>query len=330
MNNYEMYDILPNGVVVFEDSKVNYINQHIVDIFNLGDFELNICIEIIIRTIQIENELELFEFFCNNCYFTHNKKMIQISHSKIDKMDIFSFMLIENSLLKDDLLCGSNECKKSEIDEKIAAHFKLKNIKKIGILTFYKGLPLKNIGTIIRVNSNSIEVKVDKKHNISLLDKDDVILIANKNKSLPVIYGHVEKSQKDIFTIKNFTLTKDDMHLRKNVRIKPENDIFIHLEDKKFQVYDLSEDGLSVHVDLVEDENLLKSKKSLDLVFFDKVAHVNTEYLKTVYNDSGEILKIIFKMYNSSESATIMKGYLMQRQNEVIKEIHQFIDKNPS
>ena len=325
-----MYDILPNGVIVFENSKVNYINQHIIDIFNLSDFDLNICIDIIIRTMQIDNELELFEFFCNNCYFTHNKKVIQISHSKIDKIDMFSFILIENSLLKDKLLCESNECRKSEIDEKIATHFKLKNIKKIGILTFYKGLPLKNIGTIIRVNSNSIEVKVDKKHNISLLDKDDVILISNKNKSLPVIYGHVEKSQRDIFTIKNFILTKDDMHLRKNVRIKPENDIFIHLEDKKFQVYDLSEKGVSVYVDLVEDENLLQSKKSLDLVFFDKIAHVNTEYLKTVYNDNGDILKVIFNMYNVSDSATIIKDYLMQRQNEVIKEIHEYIKNTPS
>ena len=327
MDNYEAYDILPNGIVVFKDSKVDYINQHIIDIFNLGDFDLNNCIEIIIKTIEIENELELFHFFCENSYFTHNEKVVQISHSRIDNIDIFSFVLLERSLLKDELLSNSKERKKADIDEKVIKHFKLKNIKKVGILTLYKGLPLKNIGTIIRINRDSIEIKVDKKHHISLLNKDDVILIANKNKSLPVIYGHVEKSQRDIFTIKNFTLTKDDMHLRKNVRIKPENDMYIQLEDKTFQVYDLSEMGVSLHVTNSEDENLLKSKKSLDLILFDKIAHVNTEYLKTVHNKDGKILKIIFNMYNTSQSATTIKDYLMQRQNEVIKEIHEFIKR---
>lgn len=325
INNYEAYDSLPNGVIIFKNSKIEYINQHIIDIFNLGVFSLNNSIDIIMKTIDIDDETELFNFFCNNDYFSHNNKIIQISHSKYDEIDIFSFISVESSLLKDDVFSDSQKSDKAEIDNKVAEHFKLNNIKKVGILTFYKGLPLNNIGTIVRINSDSIEVKVDQKHNISLLDRNDVIIIANKSKSSPAIHGHVEKNQRNIFTITNFTLTKNNMHRRKYVRIKPEDDILIKLDDKEFKIYDLSEKGVSIHVDNSEDEKLLKTKKSLDLIFFDKVIHINTEYLKTVYDDNGEMLKIIFNMYNVSETANIIKDYLMTRQNEILMEIHSYM-----
>ena len=328
MKNYEAYDLLPSGIMIFKNNKVEYVNQHILDVFNIGIFSMKNSIEIIMKTISIENEDELFYFFSNNEYFTHNEKVIQVERSKYEDIDIFSFTLIKKSLLRDDVFSDAKTANKISIDHEIAEYFKLNNIKKVGVLTFYKGLPLKNIGNIVRVNNDSIEIQVDPKHNISLLDRNDVLIIINKSKSSSAIRGYVERNINNVFTIKDFALTTDDMHLRNNVRIKPEDDIFFRINDREYKIYDLSENGVSVYAQTQEDEGILKKKKSLDLVFFDKTVHINSEYLKTVYSENGEILKIIFNMFNSSDITLLIKNYLMKRQNEIIKEIHNYIKEN--
>jgi len=330
MENFVAFDILPNGLMIFKNKKVEYINQHILDILNISFLSKKNSIDIIMKTMEITDEDGLFYFFINNDYFIHNGRVVQIEHTRYDELEIFAFMLINHSLIKAEADCNIKKSKKINIDQKIAEHFKLHNIRKVGVLTFYKGLPLKNIGHIIRINSDSIEVRVDSKHKISLKERDDILLIVNKKRRSSALHGYVTEKNNNTFIIKNFTLTKDDMHLRNAVRIKPEQDMQIKIGTKEFQIYDISENGISIYIDSIEDEDLLKNKKSIDLLFNNKTLHVNIEYLKTIVNDNGCVLKIIFSMFNTGDVALQIKNYIVKRQNEIIKEIHNYLkqDKN--
>lgn len=253
---------------------------------------------------------------------------MQIEHTRYDELEIFAFMLINPSLIKAEADCNIKKSKKINIDQKIAEHFKLHNIRKVGVLTFYKGLPLKNIGHIIRINSDSIEIRVDSKHKISLKERNDILLIVNKKRRSSALHGYVTEKNNNTFIIKNFTLTKDNMHLRNAVRIKPEQDMQIKIGTKEFQIYDISENGISIYIDSIEDEDLLKNKKSIDLLFNNKTLHVNIEYLKTIFNDNGCVLKIIFSMFNTGDVALQIKNYIAKRQNEIIKEIHNYLKQD--
>lgn len=327
MNDFSLFDLLPNGLLVFENKKIEYINQHILDILNIGYLNKKSSIDVMLRTMSISKEEDLFHFFIKHNYFIHNGKVVQIEHTRYDELDIFSFMLIDPSLVKTESLKNAKKSRKINIDKKVAEHFELNNIRKVGVLTFYKGLPLKNIGQVLRINSDSIEIMVDPKHKISLLERDDIILIMNKKSNVSALHGYVEKSNENVFTVKNFTLTKDDMHLRRSVRIKPELDMFVKIDKKELPVYDISEKGISIKVHNKEDEELLKKYKSMDLFFHDYKLHINVEYLKTVWDDSGDIVKIIFLMYNTGDTASNIHNYVVARQNEIIKEIHMYRKK---
>lgn len=327
MEDFSTYDFLPNGLMIFKNKKVEYVNKYILNILNISFLSKKKSIDIIMKTMEIDDEDGLFYFLNNHDYFIHNGKIVQIEHTNYNEMEIFSFMIINPSLINKEPDNDLKKSKKINIDQEIAEHFKLNNIRKINVLTFYKGLPLKNIGEVVRINSDSIEITVDSKHKISLLERDDIILISNEKKGSSVLHGHVENHNNNVFTIKKFTLAKDEMHLRNSIRIKPEQDLSIKIDTKEFKVYDISQKGMSIYVDSMEDEELLKSKKSIDLFFHNKVLHVNIEYLKTVYNDSGDMLKIIFSMFNTGAVASYINNYIMERQNEIIKEVHSYLNK---
>ena len=320
MEDFALFDLLPNGLLVFKNKKIEYINQHILELLNISFLSKENAIEILLKTMDISTQENLYLFFAKHNYFDHNGKVVQIEHSVNDDLDIFSFMLINSSLLKTKQ--SMSRSKKINIDQKIAEHFKIKNISKVGVLTLYKGLPLKSIGEILRINSDSIEIIIDSKHKISLHERDDIILIMNKKRDFSVLHGYVAKNHNDIFTINNFTLTKDNMHLRNSIRIKPELDMSIVLNKENYSVYDISKNGISIKIDNKEDEEILKNTKSMNLFFCDEKIHINVEYLKTVYDDSGDIIKIIFFMFNTKETLSFIDNYLMDRQNEIIKEIH--------
>ena len=324
MIDFKTFDILPNGIIVFKNEKIEYINQYLLDAISIGNFSIKNSIEIIIKILDVQSEEELLLFFNNNDYFHTENKVIQIEGIQYDDYHIFSFMHINEDIVTRAIATVSSSGDKDNyIDEEIAQHFKLNNIKNVVVLTFYKGIPLKNIGKILRVNADSIEVVVDSKHNISLLERDDVLLITNTKKGTAALHGDVVSSNSSTFTIKNFYISKDDMHLREGVRVKPDRDIVVNVNEEEYKAYDISEKGISIYINSEEEEKKLKDLTSLNVVLDEKELELSVRYLKTI-SDNGNILKIIFIINTIGDDSKKLNQYIVNKQNEILREIHQY------
>lgn len=321
--DFNLFDILPNGVIVFRDEKIEYINKHLLDILSIGYFSDKNAIAILSKMLNVKDEKGMQSFFNNNDYFLTKNKVIQIEYSNFDEYYIYSFMNINQDLFvgKAKLIPEVND--ENNIDSNVAKHFKIHNIKKIMVLTFYKGIPIKKVGKIMKINKDSIDIKVDKKHNISLLNRDDVLLISNKNPSASILHGHIISNKNNIFKIKNFNLSKNDMHLRDGLRIKPDRDMIVKIDDKEFKVYDISNRGISLYIDSVELKEKLKHIKSLKVLLDDEKLHLSVSYLKTII-ENEKILKIIFKISAMGEDISKLKYYITEKQNEILREIYKF------
>ncbi|MCW8894983.1 MAG: hypothetical protein OQK48_01345 [Sulfurimonas sp.] len=324
MTDFSLFDILPNGVLIFKNKKIEYINQHLTDILSIGYFSRKNSVEIILRILNVKSEDDLFDFFINHDYFSSKKKVIQIEHSRHAEYDVFTFTLINDLLLKKDLQVNATT-QKVYIDEKVAKHFKLNNIQKVNVLTFYKGVPIKNIGKIIRIKTDSIEVVVNSKHSISLLERDDILLMMNTKKGASVLHGSVVDHNKNTFTIKNFYLSNDDMHLRNGLRVKSDNNMIINVNEQNFRVYDISTRGISIYISSTEEEELLKSTKSAKLFLDDKVLNLSMRYLKTI-TENDKILKIVFIISSTENDKSILNQYIVNKQNKILREIHDYVE----
>lgn len=323
MKDFSLFNTLPMGVMVFKNQKVEFINQHILDVLSIGYFSSKNAIELIVKIFNVKDEDNLFLFLSNNDYFDVGSKRIQIEHNRYEDFDIFAFSRINSSLASKVSPEKINLNKKIYIDEKVAKHFKLNNIQKVKVLTLYKGVPLKNYGKIIRINADSIEVLVEPKHRISLLEGRDILLLVNTKKGTSVLHGDVIKNDNNLFTIKNFYLSKNDMHLRDGLRVKLSADSTIEAGSREFEVYDISMKGISIKIQNSEEEEFLKERKSLKLLLEGSELHLGLKYLKTISKDE-KILKIIFLISTSSDDALKLNAFIVKRQNEILREIHEY------
>lgn len=309
--------------MIFKNQKVEFINQHILDVLSIGYFSTKNAVELIVKILDVKDEQDLFLFLSNHDYFDTRTKRIQIEHSRYEDYDLFTFARINDSIAQKVHLDGASASKKADIDEKVAKLFKLNNVKKVKVMTLYKGVPLKNYGKIIRVNMDSIEVIVEPKHRISLLERDDILLIVNTKKGTSVLHGEVVKSDKNVFTIKNFYLSKEDVHLRDGLRVKFSTSTIAKTGGREFEVYDISMKGISIKINSSEEEEFLKERKFLKLFLEESELHLNLKYLKTV-KDNGKILKIIFLISLNSEDTSVLNQFIVKRQNEILREIHEY------
>ena len=322
MKDFKLFDILPNGVIVFKDKKVNYINKYLLDILGVGYFSIKNSIEIILRMLDVKDEEAMFLFLNSHDYFKTKNKTIQISYSCYEDYYIYSLLSIDQSLLKKDIKTEQiND--KIYIDETVSKHFKLKNITKLIALTFYKGMPLKKIAKVNRINQDSIELLVDAKHNISLEEDNEIILISNMKTNSSVLHGTVVSAHNNIFIIKNFYLSKEDKHLRNELRVKPDRKVIVIVDDNEYEVYDLSKKGISLYIDTADKEELLKPTKFMQLMLDNSVINLSVKYLKTITQDSKP-LKIIFIISTIAHDDILINKYIVNKQNEIIREIHKF------
>jgi len=309
--------------MIFKNQKVEFINQHILDVLSIGYFSTKNAVELIVKILDVKDEQDLFLFLSNHDYFDTQTKRIQIEHSRYEDYDVFTFARINSPMAEKIPLDSANLNKKVDIDEKVAKLFKLNNIKKVKVMTLYKGVPLKNYGKIIRVNMDSIEVIVEPKHRISLLERADILLIVNTKKGTSVLHGEVVKSDKNVFTIKNFYLSKEDVHLRDGLRVKFSTSTIAKTGGREFEVYDISMKGISIKISSSEEEEFLKERKFLKLFLEESELHLNLKYLKTV-SDNGNILKIVFLISANSEDSLKLNQFIVKRQNEILREIHEY------
>lgn len=324
MKDFSLFDTLPIGVMVFKNKKVEFINQHILDVLSVGYFSKKNSIELIVKIVDVKDEETLFHFFNNRDHFDINTKRIQIERSRYEDHDIFAFMRINPSIATKIIFDDSSQInKKADIDEKVAKLFKLNNIQKVKVMTLYKGVPLKNYGKIVRINKDSIEIIVEPKQRISLLERDDILLLINTKKGKSVLHGHVVKSDNNLFTIKNFYLSKHDVHLRDGLRVKFSNSTIAKASNREFEVYDISMKGISIKISSEEEEEFLKARSSLKIFLEDDELHLNLKYLKTIC-ENDNILKIIFLISLNSEDSSKLNQFIVKRQNEILREIHEY------
>jgi|GEM_PF-1645961 len=339
MDNLEAFNLLGNGVITFKNKKIEHINQYMLEVLNIEFLSKKNGIDIFLKTINIENEENLFLFFCNYEYFKYIGKTIIISQKKYDNLDIFSFMLITHSLLgtiqnyEKEHVLDHKKVDTINIDSKVAKFYKVNEISQITVLTLYKGLPLKNLGKILRLSENSIEILVDHKHHISLLQSDDILLISNTKRGKFVVHGHVANTHENIFTINNFVLVKKDAHLRQSIRIKPTFKVIVEVTDTnykvlEFTVHDLSEKGISIAISKEEEEEFLKNKTSMSITLYEDKLPIQTKYLKTIYNKDGQVIKIIFLIISINKSSKKIHEYLTKQQNNIINEVHNYATSN--
>lgn len=323
MKDFSLFNILPTGVMIFKNQKVEFINQHILDVLSIGYFSTKNAVELIVKIFDVKDEEELCIFLSNHDFFDTQTKRIQIEQNRYEDYDVFTFSRINIPMAEKIPLDSTNLNKKVDIDEKVAKLFKLNNIKKVKVMTLYKGVPIKNYGKIIRVNMDSIEVIVEPKHRISLLERDDILLIVNTKKGSSVLHGYVVKSDKNVFKIKNFYLSKEDVHLRDGLRVKFSTSTIAKTGGREFEVYDISMKGISIKISRSEEEEFLKERKFLKLFLEESELHLNLKYLKTV-RDNEKILKIIFLISLNSEDTSVLNQFIVKRQNEILREIHEY------
>jgi hypothetical protein len=324
MRDFSLFDTLPIGVMVFKNKKVEFINQHILDVLSIGYFSKKNSIELIVKIVDVKDEETLFHFFNNRDHFDINTKRMQIERSRYEDYDIFVFMRINPSIATKIIFDENSQInKKADIDEKIAKLFKLNNIQKVKVMTLYKGVPLKNYGKIVRINNDSIEVIVEPKQRISLLEKDDILLLINTKKGKSVLHGQVVKSDNNLFTIKNFYLSKHDVHLRDGLRVKFDTSTSAKAGNREFEVYDISMKGISIKISSEEEEEFLKDRSSIKFYLEDDELHLNLKYLKTI-SENDNILKIIFLISLKSEDSSKLNQFIVKRQNEILREIHEY------
>lgn len=324
MSYFSLFDSLPSGVIVFKDSKVVFISQHILDVLNLNYLSKKNALHILCKTLSVDKENELFDFFSTHDFFANNNKVIQINHSRDGKYDIFLFTRIFDPIVSHNIIKEKIVPPRKYIDEKVAEYFKINKLERVQILTFYKGIPLKNFAKILRVSNEAIELDVDRKHLISLKEKNEITIIYNEKKSSSVIIGEIVDSKETRFTIQNFYLAKEGMHQRDGIRVKTNGALFILVNGHEFEVYDISAKGISVFLQNQEEEKLLKRQRATTLLINNEMLEIDLEYIKTVYEDE-KILKIIFGMYTTQSSKKRIEEYLTSKQNEILREIHQFL-----
>lgn len=323
LDHISIYDYLPNAVIVFDAGRVEYMNTHLLDILNISFLDKAARVEVLRQTLGLQSGENLLEYLMQREYFWHRNKVIQIEHSRHGEVDIFSFMLLLPALLREGLEAKALQAAPLVIDTKIAGFFKQKNIKKLKVLTFFKGLPLKNFAKIVRIGKDSIELEVDKKHKVSLQESDEIFLITDERKGSKILQGHVVEHANTLFSVKNFSLTDTDKHLREELRFKEKPPTRISVDGREFGVYDLSEKGISVHVQSEDDVNFLKKQKQLSLLLEQKTLNLKVLYLKTAYQEE-KALKVIFKTAMTDKNFVMLRHYLISRQSELIREIHAF------
>jgi hypothetical protein len=81
--------------------------------------------------------------------------------------------------------------------------------------------------------------------------------------------------------------------------------------------------GVSIKISSEEEEGFLKARSSLKLFLEDDELRLSIKYLKTI-TENDSILKIIFLISLNSEDSSILNQFIVKRQNEILREIHEY------
>lgn len=177
----KLYSQLPCGVMVFKNTDLYFINNHLRNTLTLGNLPMEDSLDTIASMLQISSSgVELFNFFTNKSFFDYKEKHIQIAHKTYGEYEIFVFTKLDSSVLSElfvnfkeankitmkDINDSASNLEEEKEDSKILEYFdKNNNVKTIGTV-LYKGVPLISENIILKTYKNLLAVKIEDKQMI--------------------------------------------------------------------------------------------------------------------------------------------------------------------
>jgi hypothetical protein len=345
----KLYSQLPCGMMVFKDTNLYFLNNHLRNILTLGNLPIEDSLDTIASMLQISpSGIDLFNFFTKKPFFNYKEKHIQISHKKYEEYEIFVFMKLDESVLselfinfkevnkitmKDIKDSQTNAQEEEKEDSKILEYFnKHHNVKTTGTV-LYNGIPLISENIILKTYKNSLAVKIEDKQMICSKIGVHWIIKTAKNVVFQAIVKNTDNDKKLIF-LSNPKIIKDGFDKRECIRYELDPHIpfivTINNVETVLDTLDLSENSLKIRTDnatileaLSNSENIIQAKVKLK----DETINLSCKFLREGrrYDSKAEI---IFLFTPDNNSKPLLKKWLNDQQLKAIQEIRAFKD-NP-
>ena len=154
------YDYIPLSILIFQNKKIIYCNQHMKDVFIVSNKDE--LIERISDILSVTSEKELFDFLIKNPTFKTNKHEIEVKHIK-KEYDLFLFSKLDNAVI-------------TQTSNKL-----LKTIKRntIEVLSFLRGIKLYSNEEIVKIDDDKLILNISKKQLLNLFDNKEFFIKIN-------------------------------------------------------------------------------------------------------------------------------------------------------
>ncbi|MCV6608563.1 MAG: hypothetical protein OIF32_10145 [Campylobacterales bacterium] len=311
MFDYEVFNHIPNGVIVYENNKVEFINRQLLEILSVEFLSTEFAVDVVVKTLKVKDEKALKEHFLSLSYFKYKRKYIQINYREIGSKTIFIFTFIHEtfkSIVPDgerDLGLEANAILKLFIDTRI---------KKVKTLVYHKGLPLKAGCRVHRVLKDHLELELEEKQMISLKARKDIYILPTNEKGKSAIEGTIYEANKRIVYVRDLRTIPVTVTTRDEIRLVPSDDLEFESKQGKLRIYDVAPTGISFHYNSKINFETIQS----GFLLYDKLKKpVNLSYIKTI----GET-KAVYTI--DTIDNVFIDGYMAKRQIDIIQEIHNY------
>jgi len=315
--------------------KTNKLNKNIL--------EKNITIFYDSIFLDISNNFEIFQFIAklNNIdailnrtfLFLINKyiKYIFKEEDSIEKLKIVTklcdFYITYLNHYKENINTENS------LPKEIIEYFS--NSKPIIYFTVFKGVPISYKTHIKKIDNDSFDVKINP-HQIISAKFQKVVYILNPDTTQTFIANIKDiKQNGNIVTLNNITNVKRNTIKRNFIRVQPKEKTFINIEYKektfKGEVHDLSLRGLGV-ISIPIDISLSESEKLnifLNLTYNNNYINIHTKAeLVSITKLNNSQYKYHFYFILPSIDERNLEKYICYREQEIINELNQYIQKS--
>jgi hypothetical protein len=340
----KIYTQLPSGVLVFKDSELSFINNHLRNIVTLGNLPMNDCLKTLTSMLNIPSSNEsLLNFFTNNTFFSYKTKHIQISYNKYKEYEIFVFTRLDASVLEEifinfkeatkiimkDIEVPTYKLEEEKEDTEILEYFeKNRNVKTTGYV-LYKGVPLISENIVLQIYKNLLAVKIEDKQMICSKIGALWIIKTNEGIIFQAVVKNTNNAKKLIF-LSTPKIIQNGFDKRECIRYKlnPKLPLVISLANKQATLYaiEVSENSLKA---LTDNATVLENiSKSEDIIHATMQINEQTISLSCKffregdrYDQKAEIILLFTLDINSN---SILNKWLNEQQIKVIREVQTF------
>ncbi len=347
------YKHLPVGVVFFKERELFFVNDHLRHTLLLGDLPGSDILGIIAGMLGIENASHesLYDYLSQNDFFWYHDRLIQIERQEYDTIAMFVLIRVKDAVIQAiDSTQGLRQslgeepehvslqgAAASEIEALLQRNIgNYKNVQ-IPSVVLYKGIPIKGSAAVVGIRDGSIMLKVERKQ-LAAVQPGVRWLFGFKGHSMLMgTVSHYDLSR-DIIVLEDIRSVSKSFHMRNMIRYEANSgdQLSMTLEGKqyRFQIYDVSEKGVSVIVTQPEGVVALEQlggKSFRASIMLD--GQTSTAYLHMIYKApaTGEEkgMKFAFSCEYDAPNATSIHEWLNSRQLRLIKEVRSFVQMLP-